>query len=422
MSDSADNTHDPVGKADPRTGIFKHGFGLKTDVADSITGDYHSDVVELLKGRDYHLRPWPAPDPPGPRVRVLLRRGAGGGLRLPGAPDVPRPQHLPHHARSSTTPRVNHRLIARWGSASSAVSTRAQRRFDDLTPEDVVILPAFGASVQEVAKLRAARLPRSSTPPAAPSSTCGSAWSSYARDGFTSIIHGKYAHEETIGTSSRATQYPGGHYLIVRDKDEAQLVCDFITGAVDADVIRATFRSAASPRLRPRARPAARRRRQPDDDAQQREPRDRPDAQAALERRARRGVTSTGISAASTRSAPPRRSARTPCSHGRAGPRPRCWWSAGTTAPTPRTSSRSPGSTRAPTTSRTRRTSLSSREIRHKRWNKRDAEVAQDWLPSLPLRVGFTAGASTPNRAVGEVIGRVVRLCGMQLPETPPGG
>ena len=69
--------------------------------------------------------------------------------------------------------------------------------------------------------------------------TCGSVlnvWKrveSYARDGYTALIHGKYYHEETRATASQVRKYPGGHYLVVRHMDEAQLVCDYIEGRVD---------------------------------------------------------------------------------------------------------------------------------------------------------------------------------------------
>ena len=47
--------------------------------------------------------------------------------------------------------------------------------------------------------------------------TCGSVlnvWKrveAYARDGFTSLIHGKHYHEETRATASQAEKYPGAH-------------------------------------------------------------------------------------------------------------------------------------------------------------------------------------------------------------------
>mgnify|MGYP001552382616 CR=1 FL=1 len=88
--------------------------------------------------------------------------------------------------------------------------------------------------------------------------TCGSVlnvWKrveSYARDGYTALIHGKYYHEETRATASQVMKYPGGQYLIVRDMDEARFVCDFIEGKRGSDEIRARFAPhAASPEFDP---------------------------------------------------------------------------------------------------------------------------------------------------------------------------
>jgi len=64
--------------------------------------------------------------------------------------------------------------------------------------------------------------------------TCGSVlvvWKrvdNYAKDGFTAVIHGKYTHEESRATASQVKKHPGGKYLIVRDMSEADLVCDYI--------------------------------------------------------------------------------------------------------------------------------------------------------------------------------------------------
>ena len=66
--------------------------------------------------------------------------------------------------------------------------------------------------------------------------TCGSVlnvWKRvevYARDGYTSLIHGKYYHEETRATASQVEKYPNGRYLVVRDMAEAELVMDYIEG------------------------------------------------------------------------------------------------------------------------------------------------------------------------------------------------
>src|SRR5256885_138890 len=95
-----------------------------------------------------------------------------------------------------------------------------------LTYEDVVILPAFGVTIRDFEALRQIGCVMVDT-------TCGSVlnvWKrveNYARDGFTSLIHGKYYHEETRATASQAEKYDSGHYFIVRNIEEAQLVCDF---------------------------------------------------------------------------------------------------------------------------------------------------------------------------------------------------
>ena len=65
-----------VGTADPKTGIFRHGFGLKGDVAANIAGDYLCPVVERLKAAGYHLDLGP--------LQIHLAREAGPGGRIGG--------------------------------------------------------------------------------------------------------------------------------------------------------------------------------------------------------------------------------------------------------------------------------------------------------------------------------------------------
>jgi 4-hydroxy-3-methylbut-2-enyl diphosphate reductase len=104
-------------------------------------------------------------------------------------------------------------------------------------PQDVVILPAFGVTIQDFQTLRELGCVVVDT-------TCGSVlnvWKRvevYARDGFTSLIHGKYYHEETRATASQVEKYPGGQYLIVRDMTEAEAVMDYIEGRAGVATVR----------------------------------------------------------------------------------------------------------------------------------------------------------------------------------------
>ena len=119
-----------------------------------------------------------------------------------------------------------------------------------LGPEDVVILPAFGVSVAELASLERKGCTLVDT-------TCGSVltvWKNvkrYAQDGFTAVIHGKVQHEETLATASQATAYPNGHFLIVRDHDEAAIACDYIRHGGDRGAFVARFGGAISPGFDP---------------------------------------------------------------------------------------------------------------------------------------------------------------------------
>src|SRR5207247_7790351 len=98
---------------------------------------------------------------------------------------------------------------------------------DDLRKDDIVIIPAFGAEVSTMEKLRAKGCQFVDT-------TCGdvmSVWKrvrQYANDSVTSIIHGKAWHEETKATSSRATASGKGHYLVVFTLAETDYVCNYI--------------------------------------------------------------------------------------------------------------------------------------------------------------------------------------------------
>jgi 4-hydroxy-3-methylbut-2-enyl diphosphate reductase len=120
-----------------------------------------------------------------------------------------------------------------------------------LTAEDVVIVPAFGAETDLMRRIHERGC-------AVVDTTCGdvmSVWKrvrGYARDGFTSIIHGKASHEETRATSSRAIGDAGnGHYLVVLTLADVEFVCDFIRHGGDSAELLSRFAGAHSPGFDP---------------------------------------------------------------------------------------------------------------------------------------------------------------------------
>ena len=123
--------------------------------------------------------------------------------------------------------------------------------YDELTPDDVLIIPAFGAPVAFMEKITERGCYVVDT-------TCGDVmkvWRrvrGYAKDGFTSIIHGKANHEETRATASRALGDDGsGHYLAVLTLADADFVCDHIRRGGDRAAFLERFSGSHSPGFDP---------------------------------------------------------------------------------------------------------------------------------------------------------------------------
>lgn len=127
----------------------------------------------------------------------------------------------------------------------------ADAHYENLGEDDVVIVPAFGASTGIMNKLKDRGCIIVDT-------TCGdvmSVWKRvkrYAEGGVTSIIHGKADHEETKATSSRA-QGPGGtgHYLVLLTLEDVDYVCGYIRGGGDRDDFLQRFAGGFSPGFDP---------------------------------------------------------------------------------------------------------------------------------------------------------------------------
>src|SRR5437764_6659443 len=116
---------------------------------------------------------------------------------------------------------------------------------NQLRPEDIVIIPAFGTDVATRKKLEEKGCLFVDT-------TCGdvmSVWKrvrQYSKDAVTSIIHGKSWHEETMATSSQARASGKGHYLVVFTLAETDYVCNYIVHGGNKEQFLKKFKGAYS--------------------------------------------------------------------------------------------------------------------------------------------------------------------------------
>ena len=101
--------------------------------------------------------------------------------------------------------------------------------FETLTPDDVVIIPAFGTTLEIEARLTALGIPVEKY-----NTTCPfveKVWNrseQIAQKGYTIVIHGKPKHEETRATFSHAAS--NAPSIIVNDIQEAMNLAKYITG------------------------------------------------------------------------------------------------------------------------------------------------------------------------------------------------
>ena len=113
--------------------------------------------------------------------------------------------------------------------------------YDELTEDDVLIVPAFGAPTSFMDKVKERGCYVVDT-------TCGDVMKVWrrvggsAKDGITSINRGKDNHEETRATASRALGENGdGQYLLVLTLDDVDYVCDYIRRGGDREVFLTRF-------------------------------------------------------------------------------------------------------------------------------------------------------------------------------------
>lgn len=224
--------------------VFRKGLGLKADVRGKLLEDFHaSGVVRHLRTNGHVL------ERGGLTVRLARELGFCYGVErtvqyayetLERFPD--RPIYITDEVIHN--PQVNERLQD-LGMRFLKGRYACGKSMDDLGPSDVVLITAFGSTIEEMARLKARGSVLVDT-------TCGSVlnvWKNverYAREGVTAVVHGKYAHEETMATVSQVRKYPEGRYLVVRDLGETDVVAGYIRRGGDRAAFLAAFAKAVS--------------------------------------------------------------------------------------------------------------------------------------------------------------------------------
>ena len=225
---------------------FRRGFGLKKTILPVLEADYHSRVVDQLKESGFS----------GTYGDVTVKLAEEFGFCYGVDRAVDYAYETAHKFPDRRifllgeiihNPHVNLRMREK-GIRFLYPADDGEFDFSGIGPDDVVLLPAFGVRIQDLERLQALGCVMVDT-------TCGSVlnvWKrveSYARDGFTALIHGKYTHEESRATASQVLKHAGGRYLIVRDMDEARLVMDYIEekpGALSREAFLAHFGAKSS--------------------------------------------------------------------------------------------------------------------------------------------------------------------------------
>ncbi len=222
---------------------YRKGFGHDAEVTEMLRFEYQSGLIQEIRNNGYRLQRGEV------TIRLAEAFGFCWGVERAIALAYETRQQFPQERIWITNeiihnPSVNQNLRD-MQVEFIPVDPQGQKDFSVVAGEDVVILPAFGASVQEMELLNQKGCKIMDT-------TCpwvSKVWNSvekHKKGSYTSIIHGKYKHEETIATSSYADKY-----LIVLDLKEAEYVCNYILKGGDRSEFLAKFRNAYSANFDP---------------------------------------------------------------------------------------------------------------------------------------------------------------------------
>lgn len=215
----------------------RKGFGHEAEVAGVMQTAYQSSLIQQIRDNNYRLERGAV------TIRLAQAFGFCWGVERAVAIAYETRQHFPSERIWITNeiihnPSVNQHL--RDMEVGFIAVEKGQKDFSVVDSGDVVILPAFGASVQEMQLLndKGCKIVDTTCP------WVSKVWNTvekHKKKDYTSIIHGQYKHEETVATSSFADKY-----LIVLNLQEAEYVTNYILHGGDRAEFLAKFSKAYS--------------------------------------------------------------------------------------------------------------------------------------------------------------------------------
>jgi 4-hydroxy-3-methylbut-2-en-1-yl diphosphate reductase len=215
----------------------RKGFGHQEEVNIALESEYQSDLIQKIRANNYTLTQGNV------TIKLAASFGFCWGVERAVAMAYETRQHFPTQDIWITNeiihnPSVNQRL--RDMNVGFIEVEQGGKNFSVVGEKDVVILPAFGASVQEMQLLNDKGCTIVDT-------TCpwvSKVWNTvekHKKKDHTSIVHGQYKHEETVATISFANKY-----LVVLNMDEARYICDYILNGGDKTAFLTKFSKACS--------------------------------------------------------------------------------------------------------------------------------------------------------------------------------
>ena len=138
-------------------------------------------------------------------------------------------------------PQVNADLQARGITFLQDTGGRQLIPFDQLSADDIVIIPAFGTTLEIEQKLQAIGIATEKY-----NTTCPfveKVWnrsSQIAKKEYSIVVHGKPGHEETRATFSHAAADTAT--VVVKDMEEARILAEYIKGDRPSDSFYSTFK------------------------------------------------------------------------------------------------------------------------------------------------------------------------------------